>query len=59
MTRILLHLHIGRLYVQQALKMRMEYRADFFVECLAALLQQSSGLLALLFLFNNFHELSD
>jgi ABC-2 type transport system permease protein len=59
MNRLLLHLHVARLYIGQALKSRMEYRADFFVECLAAALQQSSGLLALLFLFNNFHALSD
>jgi len=59
MNRIALHLRIARLYIGQALKSRMEYRADFFVECLAAALQQSSGLLALLFLFNNFHALSD
>ncbi|HYG75097.1 MAG TPA: ABC-2 family transporter protein [Planctomycetota bacterium] len=59
MTRLRLHLHVGRLYFMQALKMRMEYRADFFVECLAALLQQASGLLMLLFMFNNFHALTD
>ena len=59
MNRLLLHLRIARLYIGQALKSRMEYRADFFVECLAAALQQSSGLLVMLFLFKNFHALSD
>ncbi len=59
MSRVLRHVHIAWLYFQQALKSRMEYRADFFVECLAALLQQASGLLMLLFLFNNFHALHD
>jgi len=47
------HLHVGWLYVVQALKMRLEYRADFLLECLAALLQQASGLLMLHVLFEN------
>jgi len=59
MTRIFNHLRIGVFYFVQALKMRMEYRADFFVECLAALMQQLAGLLTLKFLFNNFHALKD
>jgi len=59
MTRLRLHLHVGRLYFMQALKMRLEYRADFFVECLASLLQQATGLLTLMFMFNNFNSLSD
>lgn len=59
LSRLAHHLRIGGLYFQQALKSRMEYRADFFVECLAALLQQASGLLVLLFLFDNFHTLQD
>jgi ABC-2 type transport system permease protein len=50
-------LRIGGHYFLQALKMRMEYRLDFFVECLAALLQQAAGLLTLTFLFNNFEAL--
>ena len=59
MTRILRHLRIGGLYFIQALKMRMEYRLDFFVECMASLLQQATGLLMLTFLFNNFHALGN
>ena len=53
------HLRIGALYFAQALKMRMEYRADFFVECIASLLQQISGLLVLGFVFQNFHALKE
>src|SRR5689334_793206 len=59
MARIVWHIRIGALYFQQALKMRMEYRADFLVECLASLLQQASGLLMLKFLLNNFHALKE
>jgi len=57
MNRIARHLHIGGLYFLQAIKMRLEYRMDFFVECLASLLQQAAGLLTLTFLFNNFHAM--
>jgi ABC-2 type transport system permease protein len=59
MHRVLKHLRIGGYYVLQALKMRMEYRADFFIECLAALMQQAAGLITLIFLFRNFHALKD
>lgn len=58
MNRILRHALIGGSYFVQALKMRMEYRTDFLVECMASLLQQASGLLTLKFLFNNFHALN-
>lgn len=47
------HLVIGWLYFVQAMKMRLEYRADFAIECLAALLQQATGLLMLQVLFKN------
>ncbi|MBI3831433.1 MAG: ABC-2 family transporter protein [Planctomycetes bacterium] len=47
------HLLVGWLYVVQAMKMRLEYRADFAVECLAALLQQATQLLVLEVLFDN------
>ena len=47
------HTRIGWLYFAQAVKMRLEYRADFAVECLAALLQQMAGLLMLQVLFEN------
>jgi ABC-2 type transport system permease protein len=57
MNRLIHHLRIGVYYVLQALKMRLEYRMDFFVECLAALMQQAAGLITLKFLFNNFHSL--
>ena len=53
MTYLFKHLHVGWLYVIQAVKMRLEYRADFMIECLAALLQQASGLLMLQVLFEN------
>lgn len=53
------HLRVGKFYVLQALKSRMEYRADFFVECVTALLQQASGLLMLEFLFQNFSVMKD
>jgi len=56
-ARVFKHLKIGAWYFVQALKMRMEYRADFLVECLAALMQQTAGLVTLIFLFNNFHAL--
>ena len=59
MNRIAHHIRIGGLYFLQALKMRMEYRLDFFVECLAALLQQATGLLVLEFLFRNFQSMKD
>ena len=59
MSNVLRHLHIGGLYFLQAIKMRMEYRMDFLVECLASLLQQAAGLLTLMFLFNNFHSMKE
>lgn len=59
MKNVLKHARIGWLYLLQAVKMRMEYRADFAVECLAALLQQASGLLVLQLLFKNIHLLRD
>lgn len=52
MNYILRHARIGWSYILQAVKMRLEYRADFFLECLAALMQQSAGLLFLAFLFS-------
>ena len=54
MRRVIHHLRIGYFYVLQALKMRLEYRADFFIECLAALMQQTAGLVTLEFLFGTF-----
>jgi ABC-2 type transport system permease protein len=57
MQRILNHVKIAVYYFLQALKMRLEYRADFFVECLAALMQQAAGLLMLEFLFEQFHAM--
>ncbi len=54
---ILKHAHVGWLYFVQAFKMRLAYRADFFVECLAAMLEQASGLLMLTFLFNQIPEI--
>lgn len=53
MKYLLRHLRIGQLYFAQALKMRLEYRADFAVECMAALLQQMTGVLMLQVLFEN------
>jgi len=47
MGYVLKHFQIGWLYVLQAVKMRLEYRADFLIECIAALLQQAAGLLTL------------
>ena len=55
--RLVHHFRIGIYYALQALKMRLEYRMDFFMECLAALMQQAAGLITLKFLFNNFHAL--
>src|SRR5690242_12337576 len=59
MKSFLFNLKIAGYYFLQALKMRMEYRSDFFVECLASLLQQASGLLVVTFLFNSFHAMKD
>ena len=59
MKNVLRHIRIAGLYFMQALKMRMEYRVDFLVECLAGLLQQATGLLVLDFTFNHFHMLKD
>ncbi|HYG74214.1 MAG TPA: ABC-2 family transporter protein [Planctomycetota bacterium] len=59
MRNVARHLHIGGLYFLQAIKMRLEYRMDFFVECLASLLQQASGLLMLKFVFDHFHTLNE
>ena len=53
------HLGIAFQYILQALKMRLEYRADFFIECVAALMQQAAGLLMLLFLFRNISGLKE
>src|SRR5471030_162552 len=39
--------------------MRLEYRTDFLVECLAALMQQVAGLATLEILFGTFHSLKD
>lgn len=57
MQRVVHHAQIGYHYVLQALKTRMEYRLDFLVECVAALLQQATGLLVLILLFRNFHAM--
>ncbi|MCZ7645651.1 MAG: ABC-2 family transporter protein [Planctomycetota bacterium] len=53
------HLRVGWLYLVQAVKTRLEYRADFLMECLAALLQQAAGLLVLAFLFEKIEILQD
>ena len=57
MRRLLFNVKIAGFYFLQALKMRMEYRADFLMECLASLLQQATGLLTLTFLFNSFQSM--
>lgn len=57
MQRLRHHAVIGYHYVLQALKMRLEYRFDFIVECVAALLQQAAGLLMLEFLFQKFSSM--
>lgn len=57
MRRLLFNLKIAGFYFLQALKMRLEYRADFLMECLAALLQQATGLLMLTFLFQTFQSM--
>lgn len=59
MNYLVRHLLVGWLYVVQAVKMRLEYRADFFVECLAALLQQATGLIVLQVLFQNVPALQE
>ena len=59
MSYLVKHLHVGWLYVLQAVKMRLEYRADFAVECLAAMLYQASGLLMLQVLFENVKDLGE
>ncbi|GMV80287.1 MAG: transporter [Planctomycetota bacterium] len=59
MARLARHLRVGGQYVLQAVKMRLEYRADFLMECLAALLQQAAGLLMLAFLFEHIHALRE
>jgi ABC-2 type transport system permease protein len=53
------HFSIALQYIIQALKMRLEYRADFFIECVAALMQQAAGLLMLIFLFQNIQGLKE
>ncbi len=57
--RLSLHFRIAFHYCAQALKMNMEYRLDFFAECLAALAMQYTKLLTLQILFDKFHSLHD
>ncbi len=59
LNRIALHVRIAFHYCAQALKMNMEYRLDFFVECLAALAMQYTKVLTLQFLFEKFHAMRD
>jgi ABC-2 type transport system permease protein len=58
-NRVALHTRIAFHYCAQALKMNMEYRLDFFVECLAALAMQYTKLLTLELLFLQFHTMLD
>lgn len=57
--RLLLHFRIAGHYCSQALKMNMEYRLDFLVECLAALAMQYTKLLTIDFMFQKFHAMTD
>lgn len=59
MTRILLHTRIAFLYCAQALKMSMEYRLDFFVECLATLAMQATKVLTVQLMFEHFHSMRE
>lgn len=59
LTRTLHHLRIGLSYCAQALKMNMEYRLDFLVECLAALAMQYTSLLTIQLMFRQFHTMHD
>ncbi|HLX63981.1 MAG TPA: ABC-2 family transporter protein [Planctomycetota bacterium] len=59
MPRLLHHLRIALHYCAQALKMNMEYRLDFLVECLAALAMQYTSLLTLQLMFRQFHSMQD
>src|SRR5690242_6084816 len=56
---MLLHLRIALLYCAQALKMSMEYRLDFFVECLSALAMQATKVLMVQFMFERFHAMRE
>lgn len=56
---MLLHLRIALLYCAQALKMSMEYRLDFLVECLAALAMQATKVLMVKFMFASFHSMRE
>ncbi len=56
---MLLHLRIALLYCAQALKMSMEYRLDFFVECLSALAMQATKVLMVQFMFESFHAMGE
>ena len=40
-------------YLLQALKMRMAYRLDFFVECLSSLVAEATGLIVIWVIFQN------
>jgi ABC-2 type transport system permease protein len=55
----MLHLRIAIFYCAQALKMNMEYRLDFLVECLAVLAMQYTKLLTVDLIFRNFHSMTD
>src|SRR5437762_2226275 len=57
LSKLKLQMRVGWRYFLLALKARMEYRADFFLEVFAALLQQVAGLAVLMMLFQNFSAL--
>lgn len=56
---MLLHLRIAFLYCAQALKMSMEYRLDFFVECLSSLAMQATKVLTVQLMFEHFHAMRE
>ncbi len=47
------HLRLGWLFFLQMIKARLEYRADFIIECLVAMLRQASGLMVVAVIFSN------
>ncbi len=46
-------LSVAWYYLLQALKMRMAYRLDFFVECLSSLVAEATGLIVIWVIFQN------
>ena len=56
---IALHIRIAFLYCAQALKMSMEYRLDFLVECLSSLAMQATKVLTVQFMFQHFHAMRE